>query len=217
MDPKTRKVYTSRDVEFFVKKEAETPPLESQDVDFSPVVKIEVEVPSEDENDDGDDGVDQIEPRPMGTVKRMPKWCTSTLRDVRLDAPPDTSTLGPQTRSKVREEVNFNLMSRVIESDEPSTIQEVLQSKYWKDAMDSEYQSVMKNNSWQLVDLPPGKKPIGCRWIFKTKYKADETVDKYKVRLLEKGYTQKEGIDYEEKFAATTKIKIIRMIFALAA
>ena len=83
--------------------------------------------------------------------------------------------------------------------------------------MDSEYQSVMKNNTWQLVDLPPGKKPIGCRWIFKTKYKSDGTIDKYKARLVEKGYAQQEGIDYEETFAPTAKIKTIRMIFALAA
>ena len=133
-----------------------------------------------------------------------------------MDAPPNTSTPGPRTRSKAREEVNFALMSRVIESDEPSTIQEALQSKSWKDAMDSEYQSVMKNNTWQLVDLPPGKKPIGCRWIFKTKYTADGTVDKCKARLVAKGYAQKEGIDYEETFAPTAKIKMIRMIFALA-
>ncbi|KAH9332103.1 hypothetical protein KI387_043684, partial [Taxus chinensis] len=122
MDPKTRKFYTSRDVEFFEKKEAETPPLDSQNVDFSPVVKIEADVPSKDESDDGDDGVDQTEPRPMGTVQSMPKWCTSTLRDERLDAPLDTSTPGPWNHSKAREEVNFSLMSRVIESDEPSTV-----------------------------------------------------------------------------------------------
>ncbi|KAH9309287.1 hypothetical protein KI387_037198, partial [Taxus chinensis] len=62
MDPKTRKVYTSRDVEFFEKKEAESPPPDSPDVDFSPVVKIEADVPTDDESDDGDDGDDLIEP-----------------------------------------------------------------------------------------------------------------------------------------------------------
>ncbi|KAH9288125.1 hypothetical protein KI387_032242, partial [Taxus chinensis] len=83
--------------------------------------------------------------------------------------------------------------------------------------MDSKYQSVMKNNTWQLVDLPPGKKPIGCKWIFKTKYKSDGTIDKYKARIVAKGYAQQEGIDYEETFAPTAKIKKIRMIFALSA
>ncbi|KAH9330596.1 hypothetical protein KI387_002704, partial [Taxus chinensis] len=78
--------------------------------------------------------------------------------------------------------------------------------------MDSEYQSVMKNNTWKLVDLPPGKKPIGCRWIFKTKYKLDGTIDKYKARLVAKGYAQQEDIDYEETFAPTAKIKKFRMM-----
>ncbi|KAH9322072.1 hypothetical protein KI387_016711, partial [Taxus chinensis] len=75
----------------------------------------------------------------------------------------------------------------------------------------------MKNNTWQLVDLPLGKKPIRCRWIFKTKYKSDGTIDKYKERLVAKGYAQQEGIDYEETFSPTAKIKTIGMIFALAA
>ncbi|KAH9303821.1 hypothetical protein KI387_008225, partial [Taxus chinensis] len=117
----------------------------------------------------------------------MPKLCTSTLQDARMDAPPDTSTPGPRTRSKEREEVSFTLMSRVIDSNDPSTAQEALQSKAWKDAMDFEYQLVMKNNNWQLVDIPLGNKPIGCRWIFKTKYKENGTMDKYKARLVVKG------------------------------
>ena len=106
-------------------------------------------------------------------------------------------------------------MSRFIESDEPSIVQEALQSKSWKYAMDSEYQLVMKNNTWQLIDLPPGKKPIGCRWIFKIKYKEDGTVDKYKARLVAQGYAQKEGIDYDETIAPIAKIKTMRMIFSL--
>ncbi|KAH9320541.1 hypothetical protein KI387_015180, partial [Taxus chinensis] len=73
MDPKTKKLYTSRDVEFLEKKEAETPPPDSPNVDFSLVVKIESDVPLEDESDDGDDDVDQIEPQPTGTAHRMPK------------------------------------------------------------------------------------------------------------------------------------------------
>ncbi|KAH9295075.1 hypothetical protein KI387_038663, partial [Taxus chinensis] len=62
MDPKTRKFYTSRDVEFFEKKEVETPPPDSPDVDISPIVKTKVDVPTDDDSDDGDDGDDQIGP-----------------------------------------------------------------------------------------------------------------------------------------------------------
>lgn len=104
-------------------------------------------------------------------------------------------------------EVNFALMTSFVEKFEPSTIEEALESKPWKEAMDTEYQSLMKNNTWELVDLPPGKKSISCKWIFKTKYKEDGSIDKHKTRLVGKGYAQKEGIYYEETLTPTTKIK----------
>ncbi|KAH9309923.1 hypothetical protein KI387_037834, partial [Taxus chinensis] len=184
----------------------------------TPLVKTKFDVPTEDDSDELDDGENLDPPQANGIAKKLPKWYTQLIRDANLDeAPSISSNPGPRTRSQAREEVNYALMSRVVETIGPSTIQEALQSKSWKDSMDSEYRSVMKNNTWQLVDLPPGKKPIGCRWIFKTKYKSDGTIDKYKARLVAKGYAQQEGIDYEDTFAPTAKIKTIRMIFTLAA
>ncbi len=58
--------------------------------------------------------------------------------------------------------------------------------------MAAEHQSPMKNNTWMLSDLPPGKKPIGCKWVYKVKYKADGTPDKYKARLVSKQFSQRE-------------------------
>ncbi|KAH9300293.1 hypothetical protein KI387_011876, partial [Taxus chinensis] len=85
MDLKTRKVYSSRDVAFFEKKEEDTPPSDSPDVYFSLVVEKKVDIPADDESDDGDDGNDQIEPQPMGVVQCIPKWYTNMLRDAKLD------------------------------------------------------------------------------------------------------------------------------------
>ena len=80
-----------------------------------------------------------------------------------------------------------------------------------------EYSALMKNKTWVLIDYPRGVKPIGCKWVYRIKYKADGSIDKYKERLVAKGYSQQEGIDYNEMFAPTAKWNTIRVIMALAA
>nr|GEZ58374.1 retrotransposon protein, putative, Ty1-copia subclass [Tanacetum cinerariifolium] len=69
----------------------------------------------------------------------------------------------------------------------------------------------------ELVDLPPGCKPLGYKWIFKKKMKADDTIDKYKARLVIKGYRQRECLDYFDTYSPVTRITSIRMVFAIVA
>jgi hypothetical protein len=73
------------------------------------------------------------------------------------------------------------------------------------------------DQTWDLTALQSGKKPIGCKWVYKVKYKADGTLDKYKERLVAKGFSQREGIDYEKTFAPTAKMSTIRLVLAMAA
>ncbi|KAH9304478.1 hypothetical protein KI387_008882, partial [Taxus chinensis] len=102
----------------------------------------EFDVPTEDDSDELDDGENLDPPQANGIAKKLPKWYNQLIRDVNLDEAPSTSSnLGPRTRSQAHEEVNYALMSRVVETVKPSTVQEALQSKAWKDVMDSEYQS----------------------------------------------------------------------------
>ena len=72
----------------------------------------------------------------------------------------------------------------------PSHFQEALEDPKWKSVMVEEMKAL------QMVDLPMGKKTIGCKWVFLVKYKSDGTIDRYKARLVAKGYAQTYGIDY---------------------
>ena len=65
------------------------------------------------------------------------------------------------------------------------------------------------------MDLPPGCKPLGYKWIFKRKLKADGSIDKYKARLVVKGYKQKEGVDYFDPYSLVTRITPIQMLIAI--
>ena len=67
------------------------------------------------------------------------------------------------------------------------------------------------------MDLPPDCKPLGYKWIFKRKLKADRSIDKYKARLVVKGYKQKEGVDYFDPYSLVTRITPIQMLIAITA
>ncbi|GJZ22851.1 zinc finger, CCHC-type containing protein [Tanacetum coccineum] len=104
--------------------------------------------------------------------------------------------------------------------EDPRTYNEAMQSRdfaFWKEAIDDEIGSIMENNTWVLSDLPPGCKPLGCKWIFKRKMKVDGTIDKFKARLVIQGFRQKEGIDYFDTYAPVARITTIRLLLALAA
>ena len=104
--------------------------------------------------------------------------------------------------------------------DEPLNYKEAMASPEaakWKEAMESEIQSMYDNQVWNLVDHTPGRKTVGCKWIFKKKTDMDGNVHTFKARLVAKGFTQTQGIDYDETFSPVAKIKSIRILLAIAA
>lgn len=102
---------------------------------------------------------------------------------------------------------------------EPETLEDALSSpkaKEWKEAMDSEYESLLQNNTWTLVDLPEDKRIIPCKWVYKMKIDANGEVVRYKARLVIKGFRQRKGTEYNEVFAPVVRHTSIRYLFALA-
>jgi len=73
------------------------------------------------------------------------------------------------------------------------------------------------NGTWELVPRPKGKKIIGSKWVFKVKTNADGSVERYKGRLVAKGYNQRPGFDYLEIFAPTVRMPTIQVVLAMAA
>ena len=104
--------------------------------------------------------------------------------------------------------------------DTPTAIAEAysyIDADLWKEAVQSEMDSIMSNGTWEVVDRPYGCKPVGCIWVFKKKKRPDGTVEKYKARLVAKGYTQKEGEDYFDTYAPVARLTTIRVLLSLAA
>lgn len=103
--------------------------------------------------------------------------------------------------------------------EDPINLKEALQSDeklHWDNAMKEEYESLLKNETWTLEQLPTGKKAIGCKWVYKRKTNENGETTRYKARLVAQGFTQKFGVDYDEVFAPVVKQTTIRTLLTVA-
>lgn len=100
---------------------------------------------------------------------------------------------------------------------EPISFYEACKDARWIEAMQAEIAALQANKTWELVCLPPGKNPIRCRWVYKVKLRADGKIERFKYILVAKGYSQKEGLDYNEAFSPVVKIATVRTVLSLAA
>ena len=102
---------------------------------------------------------------------------------------------------------------------DPKSYREAIASENkerWKEAMESEWNALKDNETFEIVKARHGIRPVGCRWVFKTKLKADGTIERYKARLVARGFSQRPGIDFFETFAPVARLESIRIILAIA-
>ena len=109
--------------------------------------------------------------------------------------------------------------SAVVDNGEPKSFKEAMRSSkapQWSEAANKEMESILKNKTWTLTDPPPGRKVIGCKWVFKEKTQ-DGNVVKHKARLCAQGFSQVKGVDYNDTFSPVVRLNTIRILFGFAA
>ena len=145
----------------------------------------------------------------------------TTTSDIDHESINDESkeTLRRSKRARTSKSFGPDFLTYLLENEPQSFIETIStpEAPMWKEAVNSEIESIMQNHTWELVDLPPRSKPLGCKWIFKRKMKTNGSIDKYKARLVEKGYEQKKGLDYFDTYSYVTRIRSIRMLIVITA
>jgi hypothetical protein len=126
----------------------------------------------------------------------------------------------PKRRKRQRTEKSFGDDFIVyLVNGTPTTIAEAFASQDaddWKEAVHNEMDSILSNGTWEITGRPYGCKPVDCKWVFKKKLKPDGTIEKYRARLMAKGYTQKQE-DFFDTYSPVARITTIRVLLSLAA
>jgi hypothetical protein len=153
------------------------------------------------------DALDATPPMSPGSVPSEDPICT----------PPPDLRRSTRVRSLPFHLQDFHCFRALATLHEPHSFCEASINPLWQAAMKEELDALHKNNTWDLVDLPPRKSVVGCKWVYKIKTCSDGTVDRYKARLVARGFTQEYGVDYEETFALFARLSFVRALLAIAA
>ncbi|GJT85665.1 retrovirus-related pol polyprotein from transposon TNT 1-94 [Tanacetum coccineum] len=137
-----------------------------------------------------------------------------------LDQNPSSSS---QVKYELEKYVNYSklnseylcFITQLNKNSEPKTFFEASKYSHWIDAMNDEIHALLRNDTREVTKLPKNRKGIDSKWIFKIKYKSNDEIDRYKGRLVAKGYNQKEGIAYEETFSLVVKMVSARCLLNL--
>jgi transposase InsO family protein len=131
----------------------------------------------------------------------------------------EESTPPPKTKSlqeiyQKTQQFNYALMTTIMKTSDPQTYGEAKGQHEWEQAMENEYDSLIKNKTWELVDLPKGKNVVNNKWVYKTKFKSDGSIEKHKARLVAKGYSQK-YLNLLLTYSPPLSVLILLILFSL--
>ena len=111
----------------------------------------------------------------------------------------------------------FAFVSTLSSVSNPKSTSEALSHPGWKQEMTEEINVLYSNDTWELIDLPPGKSPVGCHWVYIVKVGPNDKIDRLKARLVAKGYTQQYGLDYYDTFSPVAQIAFVRLLLYMTA
>lgn len=118
----------------------------------------------------------------------------------------------------LRPNPRYNNTASVLQiSPIPTSVNAALQDPNWRAAMQSEFDALQANKTWQLIPRPAGAHVVSGKWIFRHKYKEDGSLDRYKARWVVRGFTQRASVDYGETFCPVVKSATVHTVLALAA
>uniref|UniRef100_A0A2N9FFA4 Reverse transcriptase Ty1/copia-type domain-containing protein n=1 Tax=Fagus sylvatica TaxID=28930 RepID=A0A2N9FFA4_FAGSY len=101
-------------------------------------------------------------------------------------------------------------------ASEPTCYSSAVKSSEWRQAMNVEFDALLKNHTWHLVPAHPSQNLVGCKWVFRIKRKADGSIERHKARLVAKGFHQQPGLDYDETYSPVIKPTTVRTVISLA-
>ncbi|KAK3119631.1 hypothetical protein QOZ80_9AG0673040 [Eleusine coracana subsp. coracana] len=217
-DPTTGKCHTSRNVVFDEASAWWVP--EKIKISESPTLEEVLEETKEGEEEEKSTPREVIEESPS---KAKNPWKTgvhqTAIEEPHQQLELEEPTQGLRTYRRRKNKPRYANAALVDNSIpiEPSSYEEAAQGPEWLKAMEDEIKALNENQTWDLVPRPKDVKPISCKWVYKVKTCPDGSIERYKARLVARGFSQQYGLDYEETFSPVAKITTIRVLLALTA
>ena len=153
---------------------------------------------------------EQVEDEPP--IPELGSPAPTPLKDFAQDIPPRHST---RVKSMPAHLLDYHCYTDLATLHKPHTYREASINPLWQIAMKEELDALSKNHTWDLVTLPPKKSVVSCKWFYKIKTRCDESIERYKARLVAKSFTQEYGIDYEQTFVLVARISSVRALLVV--
>ncbi|CAN1187372.1 Retrovirus-related Pol polyprotein from transposon TNT 1-94 [Linum perenne] len=237
-DPETGKCHVSRNVVFDEMTSYWSPQVtiepESEEIKERVQEKLEKNIKIEEEQEEASTKPEASQEthgaRDEIVAKEKSPWRTTVSQEVREEQRPsqleesetqEAEDLPELRRSRRQRRANPKYANAALIEEaiinEPNTFEEASLKKEWLKAMKEEIDALDHNETWDLVPKPEGVKPISCKWVYKVKTSPDGSIERYKARLVARGFSQQYGIDYDETFSPVAKITTVRVLLALSA